>query len=154
VHLVDVDHLLPTAHLIRVANAWHVTLSTTALVGIVEEWCAVAFITALEAKELDAADVVAKFPAYLWSHGHAVLLLHVVVVPTLLLGLRIDNAPNAPVAGDATLGVNRIWFWEGHGGGIDVIRSHRSDEKALAFMSQIIIIWSTYVVVHSRLVSV
>jgi hypothetical protein len=108
VHLVQVNHLLPTAHARLVTYARHVAISTSAFICVVEERCAIAFVAVAKAEELRTTDILAEVHANLWSHWHTILFHCRILVPTLMSGLGIEDATDPPMTCGASLWVNVV----------------------------------------------
>jgi hypothetical protein len=112
VQLVDVSHLLPTAHAACITGARQIATTMTSLVRVVVERRAIALIAVPNSHELHAAHILAELEAQLWCHWHPVFLWNLVLVPELLLRLCVKNASNVPHSCRAAHWVNGVWAWE------------------------------------------
>jgi hypothetical protein len=68
VHLIHINHGLASAYLRRVAHTRHVTLSLTALTGVMEVRCAITLVAVLDTEKGGTADVLAEVEADLRSY--------------------------------------------------------------------------------------
>jgi hypothetical protein len=110
--LVDISHLLTSAHATCIASARQIATAVTSLVRVVIERRAIALIAVPNSHELHATHVLTELEAQLWCHRHPVFLWNLVLVPKLLLRLRVEDASNVPHSCRASHRVNGIRTWE------------------------------------------
>jgi len=106
--LIDVSHLLASAHAAGITSARQVASSMTPLVSVMVERRAIALIAVPDSHELDPTDVFTELKTKLWCHWHPIFFWGFILVPKLLLCLRVEKAPNMPHSCWATHWVNGI----------------------------------------------
>jgi hypothetical protein len=112
VQLIDISHLLSSAHAACITGARQIATTMTTLVGVVVKRRAVALIAIPDSHELDSAHVFAELEAKLRCHWHTIFFWDLILVPKLLLRLRVKNASNMPHSCWAAHGVDGIGAWE------------------------------------------